>query len=199
MAQGTPHKKSPYSYHFQDGLLDLFIGIIVLQIGIGQLLTAAQLFGSYAELAAFLICLIGYITIIIVWKKVTLPKLSHTAHSPVEKKNVGRFFTVNGLLVLAVLGAAFILSRVPPQQMSVFAQALLRALPIAAALGAAAYFLELGRIFLYAGLVVCLFPLGTYISWITNWPYAYPLAVIGAALFIVTTGLALFIRFIREY
>ena len=199
MAHGTSNKKSPYSYHFQDGLLDVFIGVIILQIGLSQLFTSLQLFGAFASLAAFSICLVGYVLIILSWKRITLPKLSHTVHTPVEKKNFSRFFTLNGILVLIVLIAAFILSRFPPQNMSVFAQTMLRAIPIAAALGAAAYLLELGRIFLYAGLIVCLFPLGTYISWITNWPYAYPLAVITAALIIVITGIVLLIRFIKDH
>lgn len=189
---------SPFSYHFEDGLLDMFIGTIILQLGMTLLFTQLNIFGDAAPLISFLICLVLYIAIILIWKYFTLPKLANTAFTPVKKKNFRFFFMFNALFFMVILIAAALFTQ-RFSQANLFRQSLLRVLPMVIVLGLGAYLLELSRIFLYAALVVFAFPFGGYLAILVGWPFLQPVLILASSLGIITIGLVLCIRFFRRF
>ena len=188
---------SPFYYHFQDGLLDVFIAGIVLQLGLTKLFEQVGLFGEFSSLAAFLICLVCYITVIILWKVFVLPRLSYTSFTPIKKRNFHLFFMVSAVILLLTLAAAIVFSQ-GLSGASLFRQSLMQALPVIIVLGVGAYLLELGRVFLYTALVIIALPFGGYIGVLTGSSLLHPIIMLAAALIIMTSGVILFIRFLRR-
>ncbi len=188
---------SPFYYHFQDGLLDVFIGIIVMQLGLTRLFEQLSLFGDYALLVAFLICLVCYITLIILWKVLVLPRLSYTSFTPVKKRNFHLFFLLSAVILLLTLTAALIFSQ-SLSRASMFRQSLIQVFPIIIVLGTGAFLLELGRVFLYTALIIAALPFGGYIGVLSGVPLLHPIIMLVASLVIMTSGIIRFVQFLRR-
>lgn len=199
MTSNAPKKKpkmSPFSYHFEDGLLDVFVGVILLQQGMTILFTQLNLFGDASALAAFLMCFLFYIGIILLWKRMTLPRISKAVTTPIKKKNFTFFFIFSGVFfILMIIGAVLFSQTIA--RASLFRQLLIRVLPMILALGIGAYLLEISRMFLYAAAVVFAFPFGGYLSVLIGWVYIQPVLILMTALVIILVGIVFFIRFIR--
>lgn len=199
MISGKKHKKlkmSPFSYHFEDGLLDVFIGVIILQQGMTILFSQLNVFGDASALAAFLICFVLYIGIILLWKRITLPRISKAVTTPIKKKNFTFFFIFNAVFfVLMIIGAVLFSQTI--ERASLFRQLLIRVLPMILALGIGAYLLDISRLFLYAAAVVFAFPFGGYLSILIGWIYIQPILILATALMIILLGIVFFVRFIR--
>jgi len=192
----TNRKKAPYSYHFEDGMLDFFIGAIMLQLGLSMLFDQLGAFGAASYAAAFLICLILYIAIIIIWKKLVLPRISSVTETPVKRKNFRFFFRFNAVFLLIMIAAAIVFSH-RLSNITFFSQTLVRVLPMVIVLGVGAYLLGLSRIFLYAALIVFAFPFGGYLAILTGWPFIYPIVILAASAAIFITGSILAFRFFK--
>lgn len=187
---------SPFSYHFEDGLLDVFIGVIILQQGMTILFSQLNVFGDASALAAFLICFVLYIGIILLWKRITLPRISKAVTTPIKKKNFTFFFIFNAVFfVLMIIGAVLFSQTI--ERASLFRQLLIRVLPMILALGIGAYLLDISRLFLYAAAVVFAFPFGGYLSILIGWIYIQPILILATALMIILLGIVFFVRFIR--
>ena len=147
---------------FKDGLLDIFLGIILLQFAIAPLLTDIG-FSDFSASAVFIpVWLIVYITFLLIKKYVTKPRIGRIKPGPARKT---KLWKVN-LILLIILLAGFIIGLIYVNHSStinimfptMFSVMILLIFFIGG------YFLNLNRLYLY-GLMIAAGPLIGEILW----------------------------------
>ena len=183
---------------FQDGLMDLFIGSVVLMFAIGPYLT--PYLGDFWGSAVFVpFWAIIYITLLLIRKYIVKPRLGTFEYGPWRKTRMIRF----SLVMVFVFTTTFILgllSLVKFEAIPGWVHTARFSLVILLTFSAVAYFLDLTRLYLY-GILIALAPLVGELLWVyLDVPHhGYPFTFGFAAMVILGTGLALLIRLVQTH
>ncbi|MCA9910198.1 MAG: hypothetical protein KC519_16180 [Anaerolineae bacterium] len=181
---------------FEDGLWDMYLGMIFLSFAIIPLLD--QLVPSET---AQLAIQAGYVVIVMLLflagkRFVTVPRLGRARFGPARKRRV---LNARILLLLSVLvGLAAWLIFASGADIEGSLVLLLFAVNIIVVLGGMAYFLDYDRLYLYAGLWALSIPAGEYLREHAGLSQATSVFFVTAGLAVVI-GLILFIRFIQTH
>jgi hypothetical protein len=191
---------------FQDGLWDMFLGFLLLNMGGGTLLGGSEMsiLGSMVVLTLFAgLVLVGF------WagkKFITTPRLGSVefgAHRKTKLQKVRLVLFVSVLLgvLMAVWGVGASVGGLPYVIGRVPLPAYVWAGQCVVVFGLAAYFMDVTRFYLYGVLYALPFPLGIVLAENTSLSGSVSMALTfglsGGTMVLV--GLVLFYRFVRQY
>ncbi len=179
-------ERKAFTMAFQDGLLDIFLGCVVLALALVPFLGSSL--GDFWSSAVFLPFLgVVWMAIWLVRKNVVTPRFGQVSFGVARKSKLKRFYqALLGINIVALGLGAFEPTSV------VFAPMVL------VAFCAAAYFLDLRRLYVY-GLLVAFSPLvGELLTRNWNAPHdGLPITFGAAATLIIVAGLTIFVRLLR--
>ena len=177
-------ERKAWTSYFDDGLWDIFIGLLMLGMGIHIL---------FDEIAWYIAILSLALLILIVGRRlITIPRVGRVKFGPARKVKQKKVMAVGAISLLVGLALSFIpLSVVDPPQTVVAAIA---GVWIMLIFGLVAYFMDFRRLYAY-GLLFAI-AMALVIALDDLIPTIVFLISGGVALLI---GLVMFIRFIRKY
>jgi hypothetical protein len=195
---------------FQDGLWDIFLGLLLLNVGVGALLGGADdmslkfLLGSMLGLTAFAgLVLLGF------WagkKFITAPRIGQVRFGEQRKakmRNLRAVLFVSVLLgaIMAVLGWAAAGGGLPQWMREIPIPLYVWPVQTIVVFGLGAYFLDVSRFYAYGVLYGLPLPLGILLARNTDLSgtssMAITFGVAGGVMVLI--GAVLFVRFLREY
>ncbi len=191
---------------FQDGLWDIFLGLLLLNMGGGTLLGGSGIppLWSMVALTAFVCAVLA-----LFWagkKYVTTPRMGLVEFGPQRKSRLRRVRVVLFLSVL--MGVLMFLwglgawsGRLPYLLAELPIPAYVWAVQCVVVFGVAAYFMDVTRFYFYGVLYALPFPLGILLAHNTALTGTLSMAItFGTAGGIpVLIGVVLFVRFLRRY
>jgi len=182
----------------QDGLWDLFLGGLLLMLGLGQFLERGPGLSEgtvLAVYAAVVLLLTGAFTLLKF--KVTVPRIGRVRFGPSRRVKVMKV----SLVLLASVGLGFVVflltaGGIIPGASGLAVPALFLVNSVVV-FGAMGYYLDLPRLYLYGWF----FGLSIFINELLRpvTPYPLLLAVLPFVAVMSGIGLVLFVRFLRDY
>jgi hypothetical protein len=192
---------------FQDGLWDIYLGLLLGTMGIGVLFAS----GSRSELAGT-IAVLGFVCLFMLafWagkKYVTTPRLGLVKFGPRRKakvRNVRVVLFLSALLgvVMLVVGLSPGPTSVPEWAANMPLVAYIWVVQVIVVFGIGAYFLDVPRFYLYGVLFAVPFPAAIALDQngiVASGKVAFPLTFGVSAGIMVLVGLVLFVRFLRDH
>jgi hypothetical protein len=195
-------ERKAYRSFFKDGIWDIYLGLLLLAMGIGQPLLA--LGASLVWAAVVPLALVALAMFILLGGKrwLTVPRLGTVRFGHARKVGRKRAVVVFSASVLVGL-ALFALSWTGITRVAVLEVIPLPALVFAAncivVFGLAGYFLDFSRLYAYAVLYAAAFPLAVLLHGPGQLPYGWMFAYSIASAPMLVIGLVLLVRFLREY
>jgi hypothetical protein len=191
---------------FQDGLWDIFLGLLLLNMGGGTLLGGSEMSPLWSMVA---LTLFAGAVLLLFWagkKFITAPRIGTAKFGAQRKGKLKKVRLVLYVSVLlgalmalwgvgsAVAGVPYIIARLPLPAYVWAAQCVV-------VFSLAAYFMDVTRFYLYGVLYAVPFPLGIMVAQNTSLSGSASMALtFGAAgATMVLVGIALFVRFLRAY
>lgn len=196
-------EKKAWKSTFQDGLWDIYFGLILLSLGFSWLGSFFGLPETVDVLVTLFSWDIGAMVLLILGKKyITQPRMGFVKFGPGRKKKKKQLAIFLGLNVSLTIMALIITMLGFLQQLFIPGFVLMLAIGlifITLPFSTIAYFLQLNRLYLYA----LLGGFGLFFSEllypITGSPINDFIIFGGVGLIITTTGLAIFIKFLNNY
>jgi hypothetical protein len=181
---------------FQDGLWDVFLGMVFLAFGFGPIYewlgfseTADMVFHLGYVLTAFLIFYLGKIYI-------TVPRLGRAKFGPARRRKIIKTRVVLGASVLLGLGMWALFAS--GNDLALNLVLLVFALNTLVVLGAMAYYLDFDRLYIYAVLYALSLPVGRVLVVHAGLPDEAAVFWVTAGATVIV-GIVLFVRFVRDY
>lgn len=199
-------EKMAYRSTFQDGIWDVFLGTMLLNMAISVLLTTLGLTLVQSALGLTIISipvtLFGLAFFILGKKYITVPRMGYVEFGPKRKRNRRKSIFV--LSISAILGlVVFILtmsSKIPYDLRSRFPVVLIIfALNVIVVFSLLAYFFDFERLYIYAFLYVVPFIIGKPLQQITGYKYMLTTLLFISSSIMIIVGLIFFIRFLKKY
>lgn len=191
---------------FQDGVWDIFLGLLLLNMGGGTLLGGSQMspLWSMVILTVFVgIVLLGF------WagkKFITTPRIGSVEFGAQRKGKLRRvrlvlFLSVLMGVLMLLWGVGSSIGLLPYLAAELPIAAYVWAVQCVVVFGVAAYFMDVTRFYLYGVLYALPFPLGILLAQNTDLTGAYSMALTFGSTggIMVLVGVVLFIRFVRRY
>jgi len=198
---------------FQDGLWDIFLGLLLLNMGIGTIVGGmlGETEMSLMSLSWIMVMIVPlpFLALIAFWagkKFITTPRIGLVKFGPQRKakmKNlrVVLFLSVLLLVIMFILGWAALGNGLPSWMTEIPLPLCVWPVQTIIVFGLAAYFLDVTRFYAYGVLYGLPFPVGTLLAKNTDLSalgsmaitYGIPVGVM------VLIGVILFIRFLRKY
>jgi hypothetical protein len=182
-------ERTAWTSYFEDGLWDLFFGVLFLISGIRSLTDNVwYVRGLYTLLlvACILILPIGK-------KRITIPRLGHVKFGRARKLRQSKAIAILAISVLTTFALLMLPKSglAPPPKMPISP---IIAAWIAVVFGVLAYYLDFKRLFAYG----VLFAISEVLSGLFGEPIGSIMqAILGVAVLVV--GIAVFMRFMRRY
>ena len=176
-------ERRAWTSYFQDGLWDIFMGLLMLTMGIR----------SITDNVWFTLVILGALLVAVVGKKfITIPRIGRVKFGPARKAKQNKMGAVVGIAVLAtiILLLTTILGLDTPQ--AVVAPVLV--IGIALVFGLMAYYMDFRRLYAY-GLLFAI----SMALWETLDKPIGPMAFSVSGGIALLIGLAALIRFLRKY
>ncbi len=188
---------------FHDGLWDMFLGLLLLNMGLGVALTSTDLSVSWIlvlELVFVSVVLLGF------WagkKFITTPRIGLVKFGPQRQarvKNLRAVLFMSALLgaVVFVIGLGTSQNWLPEAVAAIPIPAYVWTVQCIVVFGLGAYFLDVPRFYAYGVLYAIPFPLAIALVDIAG-PAAFGFAFGVPAGIMVLIGAVLFVRFLRNY
>jgi hypothetical protein len=190
-------EKKAFRSIFNDGLWDILLACFISMMAVAPLLSSRL--GDFWSSAVFLpFWGLAYLAVWLIRRNVVAPRVGVVRFGRARKARLARFTVVMlvvnvGALILGFVAAANV-GRVPGQMISsVFGLILL------VGFSTAAFFLDLGRLYVY-GLLLGLSPFAG--EWLFSRGYAshhgFPVTFGTTAVIMIVTGLVVFARLLRD-
>jgi len=186
---------------FQDGLWDIYLGLLLLNWGIGLLLSkdVSELWTMVAMLALALLDMLAF------WagkKFITAPRMGLVRFGPARKakvKKVGVLLSLSVLVGVIMLVIGLAVGRHPPEWASYgwIVPAGVFGVNAIVVFGLGAYFLDFYRAYGYGWLYALAFPANIMLDEYAG--ITFPLAYFFSAGIMVLIGVVFFLRFLRDY
>ena len=191
-------ERKAFGLTFQDGLWDIFIGLMMLQFVIAPLLSDlgwGDFWSSFALLPIYLLALLGMLNL---KKTVTAPRVGLVKYHQQRVKKISKLIIV--LTVILFLGLIFGLIFFVVDNINDWFFPIAFSVIVLISFGSAVYFLDFPRLFFY-GILTALSPLVgqfLYISWGAA-HHGFPITFGFSGAVMITIGVYLFIRFLIDY
>jgi len=197
-------EKKAYRSIFEDGIWDLFLGILILNFGL------APLFGLFINLPEFwnviipslIICIFAFLVFYLGKKYITIPRIGFVKFGPIRKSKQFKLkiflavvFIANVILLILPLTDLINYSQIQPLIISLMLGLGGLTLPFCVV----AYFLDFTRLYYYAFSIGFAFFILEFLTPILGYPLETIIifSIIGGI--IVLIGLNYFIRFLKKY
>ena len=183
---------------FEDGLWDVFIGCLVLQFAIAPVLSVRL--GDFWSSTVFLpFWGLVFLAIWLIRKNVVTPRIGRVKFGTARKTRLRTFV----LVMLALNCVAFVLGAISAANFGVVPGWVITAIFALIVLNGAcivAYFLDFARLYVYGAMFALSFLVGELLYKYLHIPHhGFPVAFGFTATVIILTGLAIFLRFLRNH
>ncbi len=188
---------------FQDGLWDMFLGALLLVMGFGPVLGAMK--PTTSEIGWILVTFLAADGLVCLgfWagkKFITTPRIGLVKFGTRRKARINKVRVALSIAVL--LGIVMFVLRTTGNSSTAGGLPLAAYIWVAQSIivfGLGAYFLNVGRFYIYGVLYALPVPLGFMLIQNTKSPISFLLPFIISAMVMITIGAVLFIRFLRDH
>jgi len=187
-----------FTSFFQDGFIEAFTGIFLLQLGLPAVFSRSGFGDLQSALITLPIALILLIVVFLVRKFVVTPRLGRVKFLPERRRRVSKLIIVPILTLTAGAIVGYIFMENASLRNIFIGQIPFSLAPIIV-FGAAAYFLDMKRLYVYGVIVGLVFPLGKYIETIIISRNTLPATILFTAFVFLGMATVVFVAFLRKY
>jgi hypothetical protein len=191
-------ERTVFTSFFQAGIMEAFTGIFLLQLGLPALFSRSGFGDLESALLALPIALILLVVVFLVRRFVIVPRLGHVKFLPERRRRISKLIIVPILTLVAGAIAGHIFAENPSLRHIFAAQIPFILMPIIV-FGAAAYFLDMKRLYVYGAIVGLAFPLGKYLETVIGYRNTLPATILLAAFVFLSIAIAFLVAFLRKY
>jgi len=187
-----------FTSFFQAGIMEAFTGIILLQLGLPALFSRSG-FGDWeSALLTLPIALILLIVVFLVRRYVVVPRLGHVKFLPERRRRISKLVIVPILTLIAGAIVGYIFAENASLRHAFVGQIPFILIPIIV-FGAAAYFLDMKRLYVYGAIVGLVFPLGKYLETVIVSRNTLPATILFTAFVFLGIAIVFLVDFLRKY
>jgi hypothetical protein len=205
MSQGINLKEAErkaFRFTFQDGLWDIYLGLLLLIMGMGPVISDLEVLGLWPVVALMVLTLLVMLAFWAGKRFITTPRIGLVRFGPARKakiKYTGVILSLSVLVGVIVLVVGLAAGSNPPAWISwgwiipagVFGMTAV----VVFSLGA--YWLDFQRAYVYGWLYALAFP--TSIMLVEYAGITFPIAYAVSAGIMILVGVILLLRFLRDY
>ena len=195
-------EKKAFRSFFEDGLWDIFIGLVLLQFFVFPLYINDLGFGDFWSVVVFLpLYMVTFWLLIKTKIKITTPRIGFMKVGKPRRKRLGRLTLIMNLLLLLgmLLGLPYLYERVDLYQVGWFFPGIF-CLLFLFIFSAASFFLDVFRFLIYGVLIAFLIPIGEILflkGVLTH--HGYPVIFGITTSVMITTGTVKLVIFLKKY
>ena len=187
-----------FTSFFQGGFIEAFTGIFLLQLGFPALFSRSG-FGDWeSALLTLPIALILLTTVFLVRRFVVIPRLGHVKFLPERRRRLSKLVIVPVLTLIAGAVVGYIFSENASVRHALVGQIPFSLIPIIV-FSAAAYFLDMKRLYAYGVIVGLTFPLGKYLETVIVSRNILPATILFTAFVFLGIAIVFLVAFLRKY
>jgi len=187
-----------FTSFFQGGFIEAFTGIFLLQLGFPALFSRSG-FGDWeSALLTLPIALILLTTVFLVRRFVVIPRLGHVKFLPERRRRLSKLVIVPVLTLIAGAIVGYIFSENASVRHALVGQIPFSLIPIIV-FSAAAYFLDMKRLYAYGVIVGLTFPLGKYLETVIVSRNILPATILFTAFVFLGIAIVFLVAFLRKY
>jgi hypothetical protein len=187
-----------FTSFFQGGIIEAFTGIILLQLGLPALFSRSGFGDWQSALLTLPIALILLIAVFLVRKFVVIPRLGHVKFLPERRRRMSKLIIVPTITLIAGAIVGYIFTENASVRHAFVGQIPFILVPIIV-LGAAAYFLNMKRLYVYGAIVGLIFPLGKYLETVIVSRGTLPATILFTAFVFLGIAVVFLVSFLRKY
>jgi len=187
-----------FTSFFQAGIIEAFTGIILLQLGVAALFSRSG-FGDWeSALLTLPIALILLIAVFLVRRFVVIPRLGRVKFLPERRRKLSKLILVPTLTLIAGAVVGYIFSENDSLR-HIFVGLIPFSLVSIIVFSAAAYFLDMKRLYVYGAVVGLIFPLGKYLETVIVSRNTLPATILFTAFVFLGMATVFLVAFLRKY
>jgi len=187
-----------FTSFFQAGFIEAFTGIFLLQLGLPALFSRSG-FGDWeSALLTLPIALILLIVVFLVRRFVVTPRLGKVKFLPERRRKLSKLIIVPILTLIAGAIVGYIFTENASLRHIFVGQIPFILIPIIV-FGAAAYFLDMKRLYVYGAIVGLVFPLGKYLETVIVSRNTLPATILFTAFVFLGIAIVFLVTFLRKY
>ena len=191
-------ERKVFTSFFQAGFIEAFTGIFLLQLGLPALFSRSGFGDLESALLALPIALILLVIVFVVRRFVVIPRLGHVKFLPERRRRLSRLVLVPVLTLIAGAVVGYIFSENTPLRQTFVGQIPFSLIPIIV-FSAAAYFLDMKRLYIYGVIVGLAFPLGKYLETVIVSRNALPATMLFTAFVFLGIATVFLVASLRKY
>ncbi len=180
-----------------DGSLEAFTGIFLLITGLSILLSRYSFGDLQSGLIALAIALVLIATVFIIRKLVVIPRLGSVKFLPQRRRKLSKLIIIPSAFLIAGIIISLVFLDNPDNKQVVLAQLPIFISPLVL-FSAAAYYLDMKRLYLYSVLIALIIPMGKFLETIIISPSVLPVITLGAAGIFFIVAICIFLSFFRK-
>jgi len=187
-----------FTSFFQAGFIEAFTGIFLLQLGFPALFSRSG-FGDWeSALLTLPIALILLFVVFLVRRFVVTPRLGKVKFLPERRRKLSKLIIVPILTLIAGAIVGYIFTENASLRHIFIGQIPFILIPIIV-FGAAAYFLDMKRLYVYGAIVGLVFPLGKYLETVIVSRNTLPATILFTAFVFLGMATVFLVAFLRKY
>jgi hypothetical protein len=187
-----------FTSFFQAGFIEAFTGIILLQLGLPALFSRSGFGDWQSALITLPIALILLIVVLLVRRFVVTPRLGRVKFLPERRRRISKLIIVPILTLVAGAIVGYIFSENASLRYIFVGQITFILIPIIV-FSAAAYFLDMKRLYVYGVIVGLVFPLGKYLETVIVSRSILPATMLSTAFAFLGIATVFLVAFLRKY
>jgi len=187
-----------FTSFIQGGFIEAFTGIFLLQLGLPALFSRSGFGDWQSALLTLPIALILLIAVFLVRRFVVIPRLGRVKFLPERRRRLSKLIIVPILTLIAGAIVGYIFTENASLRHIFVGQIPFIVIPIIV-FGAAAYFLDMKRLYVYGAVVGLVFPLGKYLETVIVSRNTLPATILFAAFVFLGMATVFLVSFLRKY
>ncbi|MFC1951697.1 hypothetical protein ACFLYI_01465 [Chloroflexota bacterium] len=187
-----------FTSFFQGGFIEAFMGIFLLQLGLPVLFSRSGFGDMQSALFVLPIALILLAAVFFVRKFVVTPRLGRVKFLPERRRRLSKLIIVPILTLISSAIVGYFLNENASMHNIFIGQIPFSLSPIIV-FGAAAYFLDMKRLYIYGAIVGLIMPLGKYLETIILSRDILPGAILFTAFVFFGIATVFFVTFLGKY
>ena len=187
-----------FTSFFQAGFIEAFTGIFLLQLGFPALFSRSGFGDWQSALLTLPIALILLIVVFLVRRFVVTPRLGKVKFLPERRRKLSKLIIVPILTLIAGAIVGYIFTENASLRHIFVGQIPFILIPIIV-FGAAAYFLDMKRLYVYGAIVGLTFPLGKYLETVIVSRNTLPATILFTAFVFLGIAIVFLVAFLRKY
>jgi len=187
-----------FTSFLKDGSLEAFTGIFLLVLGLSVLLSRYAFGDLQSAAIALASALILLAVIFLIRKFVVIPRLGRVKFLAERRRKVSKLMIIPTIALIAGIIVSFIFADNTSTGHIIVSQIPISLSPLIL-FTAAAYFLDIKRLYIYAVIVAAIMPLGKYFETILVSRATLPGIMLATAIISFFISAVIFVTFLRKY